>query len=546
MPQMNCKKDILLDAHCPELLCGLCGDILDDPMQVHCSEDHMFCRTCLANYHTASCPSCMEPIEKATFQLSKFVKRQISRLRVRCINRPSGCTWEGHLEDDHSQTCCYRSVSCPNLHLGCPEVVKVKDLDQHQTECLYNMIPCPNGSTECQPFLRKDGAYHDSSCSSFHCLYAHAGCTFVGTLPEVNRHCENYCGKLHDRLRYLELQCSQLKQQLNQTNDTSSMDTLIANTSNNKDNDKDNDNFMAPADQDSSMDEMALFHQMFTNNFLSVTAEKNADSPNTTDMMDLSVCLPLPLSTSPANQQKQQKQQKQPKDSSNLAPPTTLFSSASSTPTISAPKRSSNGKIIRYSKNKQLAHGALRMARQRSSSGSGLTTQSILDAMNNMNKDDEDLPMYTATNPPPMTPSPSLPVPSTNLDTAYTTHPSPSASATTSVAPRSNSTAASKPNGSITNPPFSFKNLEDVTKFLEELPPVETTPPFLPPQQLRKSGSKSKPKDDQPGGKATTTKPSNDKPMATGSSKPTEPSTAPPRPMYVLASTLLSKHTQDN
>jgi hypothetical protein len=327
------------------------------------------------------------------------------------------------------------------------------------------------------------------------------------------------------------------------------MDTLIASNSNIKDTDKDTDNFMASADQDSSMDEMALFHQMFTNNFLSVTSEKNADSPNTTDMMDLSVCLPLPLSTPPANQQKQQKQtkqQKQPKDSFGLAPPTTLFSSASSTPTISAPKRSSNGKIIRYSKNKQLAHGALRMARQRSSSGSGLTTQSILDAMNNMNKDDEDLPMYTATNPPPMTPSPSLPVPSTNLDTAYTTRPSPSASATTTVAPRSNSTAASKPNDPINNPPFSFKNLEDVTKFLEELPPVETVPPFLPPQQLRKSGTKSKPKDDQPGSKTTTTKPINDKPMATGSSKPIEPSTAPPRPMYVLASTLLSKHSQDN
>lgn len=438
-------------------------------------------------------------------------------------------------------------------------MVKVKDLDQHQTECLYNMIPCPNGSAECQPFLRKDGAFHDSSCSSFHCLYAHAGCTFVGTLPEVNRHCENYCGKLHDRLRYLELQCSQLKQQLSQTHDTNSMDTLIANNNSshdNKDNDKNNANFMTSADQDSSMDEMALFHQMFTNNFLSVTSEKNADTPNTTDMMDLSVCLPnLPLSTPLANQQphqsKHQKQQKQPKDSSGLAPPTALFSSASSTPTISAPKRSSNGKIIRYSKNKQLAHGALRMARQRSSSGSGLTAKSILDAMNSMSnsKDDEDLPMYSASNPPPMTPSPSLPVPSTNLDPAYTTRPSPSASATTSIAAasstsRSNSTTASKLNGPINNPPYSFKNLEDVTKFLEELPPVETTSPFLPPQQLRKSGTKNKSKDDQPG--KTTTKSINDKPLVTGSSKPIESSTAPPRPMYVLASTLLSKHTQDN
>ncbi|KAI8340460.1 hypothetical protein BC941DRAFT_449975 [Chlamydoabsidia padenii] len=87
IPQMNCKKDMLLDAPCPELLCGLCSDILDDPMQVHCSEDHMFCRSCLANYQKASCPSCMEPLDKTSFQLSKFVKRQISRLRVSVITK---------------------------------------------------------------------------------------------------------------------------------------------------------------------------------------------------------------------------------------------------------------------------------------------------------------------------------------------------------------------------------------------------------------------------------------------------------------------------
>lgn len=64
--------------------------------------DHMFCRRCLNNYEKPSCPLCMEPLDKTNFQLSKFVKRQISRLRVRCIYKPLGCSWEGVLEDNHS------------------------------------------------------------------------------------------------------------------------------------------------------------------------------------------------------------------------------------------------------------------------------------------------------------------------------------------------------------------------------------------------------------------------------------------------------------
>lgn len=73
----------------------------------------MFCRSCLANYNKESCPSCLEPLDKTSFQLSKFVKRQISRLRARCIYHSLGCPWEGLLEDCHSQSVSWKSTICP-------------------------------------------------------------------------------------------------------------------------------------------------------------------------------------------------------------------------------------------------------------------------------------------------------------------------------------------------------------------------------------------------------------------------------------------------
>ncbi|KAI8096282.1 uncharacterized protein BX664DRAFT_355666 [Halteromyces radiatus] len=534
---MSCKKDFLLGPSCPELLCGLCNDILDEPMQVHCSEDHMFCRSCLATYEKASCPSCLEPLDKASFQLSKFVKRQISRLRIRCIYHSLGCTWEGLLEDNHPQLCEYQTVRCPNAHLGCSDFIGIANVDQHKEQCLYELISCPNSSPQCQPFLRKDAPIHASNCSSYQCPYSHEGCTFIGTLPEVNKHCELYCGKLHERIQQLELQCSQMKQQLT----SNIVDGL---TNNNNNNNMNKTALTTSVQPDSSMDEMTLIHQMFNNSFMNntTTTATTTTTPitqcppttnNNVDMMDLSSLSGIPLNTLSSNPQANTNsisstaETSSSSSSSATAAASSLASSSlpSTTPltTITsgtAPKRSTNGKIIRYSKNKQLAHGALRMARQRTPSSSNLTTEAILQALHIANKSmDEDINMTSSVSSPP---------PTNNKDTYQ------SPSLTTGNQP--------------TNPQYSFKNLDDVTKFLEELPPVVEASPFLSSQHSRKSITKNK--NDRSGKSKSngdnTTKRQGKMTNNVTSPEATSTLTTSTRPMFILASTLLSKRTQEN
>ncbi|ORZ12804.1 hypothetical protein BCR42DRAFT_77412 [Absidia repens] len=568
-------------------------------MQVHCSEDHMFCSSCLADYKDSSCPSCLELLDKSSFQLSKFVKRQISRLRVCCVYQSSGCAWEGILEDfhSHSQSCQFQCIPCPNSHNGCPDYIKPSDIDQHKSQCLYELMACPNGSIQCQPFLRKDSALHDSNCPSFKCPFAHEGCSFMGTLADVNRHCENYCGKLHERIKHLEQQCDQMKQQLRQHDETNATDA-INNTS---------VPTTTPTPQDSSMDEMSLFHQMFNNGFMSITPgaddisgdistminnNKNDSTNNSnTEMMDLSTCLPdTSLLTVPTNQQQHQ---------SRFAvdtPDTTASHLAMST---AAPKRSTNGKIIRYSKNKQLAHGALRMARQRTSSGSNLTTEAILHALQQGSKSgDGDVNMFSSSPPTPSTSacplssslssstssSSAFPVSATSAaPTPYTlTHHQQPSSAISPTNPLPNlKTKAAGPssdnNGEpISNPAFSFKNLDDVTKFLEELQPMVEATPFLSSSQSRKSGPS---RHDTKGNNGRTEKRKIDdegsnkqqpqqhqivhsghrNQQGTSNASPSSSSVStnkavvdankssnksPARPMYVLASTLLAKRSQ--
>ncbi|ORZ13106.1 hypothetical protein BCR42DRAFT_419194 [Absidia repens] len=355
---------------------------------------------------------------------------------------------------------------------------------------------------------------------------------------------------------------------------------------------------------DSSMDEMALFHQMFNNNYLSVTAAENnvQNTPsypttimndNNRNTTDLSSHNPtISLHTNSAIQEPQSLKTEtglstMPSTVTNVIPPPQSPLPPTSTsiqpPSSSAvaPKRSTNGKIIRYSKNKQLAHGALRMYRQRSSSGSSLTTEAILHALHIANKqeDDKDVNMVTSTGTPPISMSTSLPTYS-NANAATPTEP-------VHTSRRRQSTSSSK---SISSPPtttttpannnqlsYSFKNLDDVTKFLEELPPIVEGSPFLSPSHHgRKSGiikakghSNSgdrfgKPKSADSGdgpnkrqqkaaisSNSNNNKNSNDHETTTttvmeitNNNGVDGTQTTSSRPMYVLASTLLSKHTR--
>ncbi|KAI9486738.1 MAG: hypothetical protein EXX96DRAFT_53214 [Benjaminiella poitrasii] len=449
---MNKKVDLLVDEPCPELLCGICSDVLEDPIQVHCPEDHMFCSKCIQEHgeKDTRCPICLTALDKNTFQLSKFVQRQVSRLRIHCAFSANGCQWQGLISDDHIPNCKYQPRTCPNSEKGCEEInLNSSNLEGHLKACLFQTVTCPNNMPLCQPFLLKDLSKHENECQSYTCPYASEGCPFIGTLTQANIHCDHYCGRLHQKLVHLEEEVKRLNK-LIQGITLGLPSTPEATTVQEDDKHQ----------QDISMAEMDLFHQMFNStdpfnaldlttkspdvsnkaSSLSIPATNNNDNINNSSitstssqnptattttttstintttasattsssipaidnssalndkqlasMMDLSTCLTDMSFLDNINGSSNNNDNVTTPTDRNVTTDSTdfnalLFDTATSPqplefiPPLSAPKRTSNGKKIRYSKNVRLAHNALRMARQRTASNN--TSNSLFNPTN--------------------------------------------------------------------------------------------------------------------------------------------------------------------
>lgn len=64
----------------------------------------MFCSKCIhshVEFGQATCPICFTILDRKSFQLSKFVARQIGRLRIQCCYVDNGCLWQGLFSDNH-------------------------------------------------------------------------------------------------------------------------------------------------------------------------------------------------------------------------------------------------------------------------------------------------------------------------------------------------------------------------------------------------------------------------------------------------------------
>lgn len=255
-------------------------------------------------------------------------------------------------------------------------------MQQHMETCLYQIIPCPNNMPMCQPFLRKDLAKHENECQSYSCPYASEGCPYTATLTQVRMHCEGYCGRLHKKVQDLEMECKRLNSLIHDF--TVGLNIKLPSTPENNMQEDQQQQLQQSQQQsqqqaDTSMDEMALFHQMFNSDpfgalDLNDTKSTPVNTPNS--MMDLSTVLPdMSFLDSNSNSNSNNNNNSNSNTSFN-----SLFETATSPqplqfiPPVNVPKRTSNGKKIRYSKNVRLAHSALRIARQRTASNNNATT----------------------------------------------------------------------------------------------------------------------------------------------------------------------------
>lgn len=119
-----------------ELLCSICGHVLQDPLQIKDCE-HCFCTSCVHEWlrHQQICPVDRRPVLSGTALIPapRILRNLLSRLKIKCENSQFGCATIVRLDglSAHMNQCQYnpkRPVSCDK---GCGCTVPLDELPQH-------------------------------------------------------------------------------------------------------------------------------------------------------------------------------------------------------------------------------------------------------------------------------------------------------------------------------------------------------------------------------------------------------------------------------
>ncbi|KAK5922341.1 hypothetical protein CgunFtcFv8_019613 [Champsocephalus gunnari] len=128
------------------LLCCVCRDVLERPLQAPC--EHAYCSACISSWllHHHSCPEDRMPLDVGSLKpLYRYMRNDLNRLQLRCVNAAQGCEVVCSLESlhTHEDECEFAFISCSNT--GCPVQVERRGLEAHLSECNFRSRECLNG-----------------------------------------------------------------------------------------------------------------------------------------------------------------------------------------------------------------------------------------------------------------------------------------------------------------------------------------------------------------------------------------------------------------
>lgn len=230
-----------------EFLCGICRDVLNDP--VKCRADHQFCRNCICEWlnNHDNCPDCRRNLSVDTLIDDQSFKDQINLKLVSCKTNLDDyiqnfefynvCEWTGQLQqlethmsncqhskcphcqqhivfvslNDHVEVCDLRISKC---EYGCGHCGTNESLKSHHQTCDRQPIPCPlaNMGVHCGcsgKLALADMKVHitdsENLASAFDCI------------ANMNRSMHDLNIELDDRLTLTDRLCHRMDEQLQVT-----------------------------------------------------------------------------------------------------------------------------------------------------------------------------------------------------------------------------------------------------------------------------------------------------------------------------------------
>ncbi|XP_061920156.1 RING finger protein 151 [Entelurus aequoreus] len=191
------------------LLCCVCRDVLERPLQAPC--EHAFCSACISSWllHHHTCPEDRQPLDVGGLKpLYRYMRNDLSRLQIRCVNAGHGCDAVCSLESlhAHEDECDYAFVSCSNP--GCPAQVERRGLEEHLSECSFCSRECPYG---CGHTLLSTEQPHHNCVAELRTEVEMLRVEMLCKVEEVRREMES---RLDSQRRHMVQKESQLKNEV--------------------------------------------------------------------------------------------------------------------------------------------------------------------------------------------------------------------------------------------------------------------------------------------------------------------------------------------
>lgn len=123
-----------------DLMCMICLEVLEDPHEcLKCQTS--FCHTCITDWSSKknTCPNHCELVLQRSH---KFLRSELNKLQLKCINSNEGCDQISSLESmaQHESLCQFTKIKCINA--DCPVNLQRSQIESHLKECQYREILC--------------------------------------------------------------------------------------------------------------------------------------------------------------------------------------------------------------------------------------------------------------------------------------------------------------------------------------------------------------------------------------------------------------------